>query len=79
MLKIMIKEPVGGLIRAGTPARQIHYMLAKGEITDDLSTTYDEALVAGKSMWFITPEGKNFLVAAFNIAYILESDEQPTR
>lgn len=79
MLKIMLKEPVGGMIgQSGASARQTAYMLVVGVVDNESESAFDRALGANESLRFTTPQGKNLLIPASNIAYILETDEQPT-
>lgn len=81
MLKIMLKEPVGGMISSGDirenkiAARQTHFMLATEDIDADFEITFDRALDSNECLVFTTLDGKRFLIPARNIAYILETDE----
>lgn len=69
MLKIMLKEPVGG---TPTGARSTHYMLAFGDLTDDGIYSINEALLQNKCVRFMALDSRKFVVPASNIAYVLE-------
>jgi len=52
MLKIMLKEPVGGGVygQPGVGARTIQYMYARGSIDTELEGFFDRALVANERL-----------------------------
>lgn len=78
MIKVLLKEPVGGMLRDNLAARSVHYMLAQGEINHETEKMFSAALKFNDALLFLTPAGQQFLVPADNIAYIMETDEQPT-
>lgn len=70
MMKIMLKEPVGGGLLGDSPARSIMYIEVEGTIDEKFRT-----VIGNKADWFLfTMRGypNKVIVPANNIAYIME-------
>lgn len=88
MLKVILKEPVGGFIaQSGIPARSVQYMWSPGFIAKKFMTTYREAkknreaiffvdAIAAMSGTLVDVDGSSrrlgFLIDPDNIAWIQE-------
>lgn len=69
MLKIMLKEPVGGMISQGQAARSANYLESEGTVEEFIKN-----VGAAGTPWVkgVSPAGERLLVPLNNIAFIIE-------
>lgn len=73
MVKIVLKEPVGGQLNPqGGSVRSTNYLQAGGKVTEELKEDFRIALKYDSVLSFVDPGGNPYLVPAQNIAFILE-------